>query len=153
MNSSKRFFGMAALAIAMLVWTSAPHATQGKAPPGAQGFKWWQSETYKKQLGLTAEQTRRMEEIFQKALPTLKVQKTSLDDAEEKFEKLIQRGEDTAVMEQLNLVEAARADLNKTRAVMLLGMRKVLTLDQWAKFTAMHQAAQSQPAKGPERTK
>jgi Spy/CpxP family protein refolding chaperone len=153
MKSSNPLFKMAALAIAMLVWTSTPHATQGKAPPGAQGFKWWQSETYKKELGLTAEQTRRMEEIFQNALPMLKVQKTALDNAEAKFEKLIEGGDDNAVMEQLNLVEAARADLNKTRALMLLGMRKVLTRDQWAKFTAMHQAAQSPPVKGPERTK
>ena len=133
---------MAALAIAVLVSTS--------TSPAAQGFKWWQSDTYKKELGLTAEQTRRLEEIFQKALPSLKVQKTELDEAEAKFEKLIERAEDNAVMEQLNLVEAARADLNKTRALMLLGMRKVLTRDQWAKFTALHQAAQKAPVKGSE---
>ena len=136
---------MAALAIAVLVCTSPSTA--------AQGSKWWQSEPYKKELGLTTEQTRRLEEIFQKALPTLKVQKTELDDAEAKFEKLIERGDDAAVMEQLNLVEAARADLNKSRALMLLSMRKVLTRDQWAKFTALHQAAQNPPVKGPDRTK
>ena len=133
---------MAALAIAVLAFTS--------TSPAAQGFKWWQSDTYKKELGLTAEQTRRLEEIFQKALPSLKVQKTALDEAEGKFEKLIERAEDNAVMEQLNLVEAARSDLNKTRAVMLLGMRKVLTRDQWAKFTALHQAAMNTPVKGAE---
>ena len=145
---------MAALAIAVLASTSTLPATQGlKTPPGVQGVKWWQLDYYIKELGLTAEQTRRMEEIFQKALPTLKVQKTALDDAEEKFERLVERGDDNQVMEQVNLVEAARADLNKTRTLMLLGMRKVLTRDQWARFTALHQAAQNQPAKGPKVTK
>jgi Spy/CpxP family protein refolding chaperone len=144
---------MAALAIAVLVSTSILSASQGKAPPGAQGGKWWQSDYYKKELGLTAEQTRRMEEIFQNALPTLKVQKTALDEAEATFERLLERGDDSQVMEQLNLVEAARADLNKTRNLMLLGMRKVLTRDQWARFTALHQAAQTAPAKGSERAK
>lgn len=133
---------MAALALAVLISTS--------THPAAQGFKWWQSETYKKELGLTSEQTRRLEEIWQKAMPTLKEQKTALDQAEDKFEKLIERADDKEVMEQVNLVEAARADLNKTRTLMLLSMRKVLTRDQWAKFTALHQAAQNAPAQKPE---
>jgi Spy/CpxP family protein refolding chaperone len=138
---------MAALAIAVLASTSTLSATQGsKTPPGIRGVKWWQSDYYIKELGLTAEQTRRMEEIFQGALPTLKVQMTTLEEAEAKFERLVERGDDNQVMEQVNLVEAARADLNKTRTLMLLGMRKVLTSNQWARFTAL-QAAQNQPAK------
>jgi Spy/CpxP family protein refolding chaperone len=145
---------MAVLALVVLASAATLSATQGsKTPPGIQGVKWWQSDHYIKELGLTAEQTRRMEEIFQNALPTLKVQKTALDEAEAKFERLVERGEDNQVMEQVNLVEAARADLNKTRTLMLLGMRKVLTRDQWARFTALHQASQNQPAKGPKVTK
>lgn len=145
---------MAVLALTVLASTSTLPATQGsKTPPGIQGMKWWQSDYYIKELGLTTEQTRRMEEIFQKALPMLKVQKTTLDEAEAKFERLVERGDDNQVMEQVNLVEAARADLNKTRTLMLLGMRKVLTRDQWARFTALHQAVQNQPAKGPKVTK
>ena len=135
---------MAVLALAVLVSTST-HA--------AQGFKWWTNDTYKKELGLTAEQTRRIEEIFQKAMPTLKDLNSALDQAEEKFEKLVERGDDKEVMEQVNLVEAARADLNKSRTLMLLGMRKVLTRDQWAKFTALHQASLNPPVKKPERPK
>lgn len=144
---------MAALAIAVLASTSTLSATQGsKTPPGIRGVKWWQSDYYIKELGLTAEQTRRMEEIFQGALPTLKVQMATLEEAEAKFERLVERGDDNQVMEQVNLVEAARADLNKTRTLMLLGMRKVLTSNQWARFTAL-QAAQNQPAKESKVTK
>ena len=86
---------------------------------------------------------------LQKALPTLKVQKTALDEAEAKFERLVERGDDNQVMEQVNLVEAARADLNKTRTLMLLGMRKVLTRDQWARFTACTRPRRTHPPKDP----
>ena len=110
-------------------------------PATGQGFKWWQDDEFKKELGLTAEQTRGLEEIFQKALPGLKVQKTALDTAEAQFERLIQRG-DKAAMEQIDAVEAARSALNKSRSKMLVTMRQTLTSDQWARFTALHQATE-----------
>jgi Spy/CpxP family protein refolding chaperone len=113
------------------------------APAASQGFKWWQAEQYIREMSLTSEQSKRLEEIFQSAVPTLKAQKKTLDEAESEFEKLMQRGGDAAVMEQVNRLETARAELSKSRTWMLLGMRKVLTADQWAKFTALqHQAAQ-----------
>jgi Spy/CpxP family protein refolding chaperone len=106
----------------------------------AQGFKWWNSEQYKRELGLTTDQSRRLEEIFQRALPTLRTYKKSLDDAEASFNKLVERGDDTAVMDQVGRVETARAELNKTRTMMLLKMRRALTTDQWVKLGALHQA-------------
>lgn len=147
MKSFRRLSSTATFAFAVaLVWIATLSA-------GQQGFKWWQSDRYRKELGLTAEQTRRMEEIFQKALPQLKAQKSALDEAEAKFERLVERGDDIVVMEQINVVEAARADLNKSRALMLYGMRKVMTRDQWVKFTALHQAAMQPPPPAPERPK
>jgi Spy/CpxP family protein refolding chaperone len=119
-------------------------------PASGQGFKWWQSDDFKKELGLTPEQTRQLEDVFQKALPGLKVQKTALDAAEAQFERLIEKG-DEAAMEQINVVEAARAELNKSRGLMLWNMRKVLTRSQWAKFTALQEA--SERARGPVRGK
>jgi|SRR5687767_9069808 len=110
-------------------------------PAAGQGFKWWQDDEFKKELGLTAEQTRGLEEIFQKALPNQKELKTALDVAEAQFAKLIQRG-DKAAMEQIDVVEAARSALNKGRSKMLVNMRQTLTSDQWARFTALHQATE-----------
>ena len=110
-------------------------------PATGQGFKWWQDEQFKKELGLTAEQTRGLEEIFQRALPGQKELKTALDVAEAKFAKLLQSG-DKAAMEQIDAVEAARAALNTGRSKMLVNMRQTLTSDQWARFTALHQATE-----------
>ena len=111
------------------------------APAAAQG-KWWQSEKFIKELGLTAEQTRTLENTFQASLPNLRALKKALDEAEAEFERRWERGDEALIMEQVNQVEAARAELNKARTTQLLRMRRVLTTNQWAKFTALHQAAE-----------
>lgn len=110
-------------------------------PVAAQG-KWWQSEEYRRELRLTPEQSKRLEDVFQAAVPTLKSLKKSLDQAESEFERLLERGDDGSVMDQVERVEAARAELNKSHTLMMLKMKRVLTADQWAKFTAMHQSAE-----------
>jgi Spy/CpxP family protein refolding chaperone len=113
----------------------------GASPLAAQGkFKWWQSDRYKTELMLTVEQSKRLEEIFQQALPGLRAQMKTLETAETELERLVQRGDDSAVMAQVARVEAARAELNTSRTVMLLKMRKLLTSDQWIKFGALHKA-------------
>jgi|SRR5690242_8042107 Spy/CpxP family protein refolding chaperone len=116
-------------------------------PAAAQGSKWWQSEQYRRDLGLSSEQSRRLEEIFQAAVPTLKAQKKALDLAEAEFERLMERGDDGSVMDQVERVETARAELNKSHTMMMLRMKKVLTPDQWARFTALHQAAERERAR------
>ena len=113
----------------------------GASPLFAQGkFKWWQSDRYKTELMLTADQSKRLEEIFQNALPTLRAQMKALESAETELERLVQRGDDSAVMAQVARVEAARAELNTSRTNMLLNMRRLLTIDQWIKFGALHKA-------------
>ena len=107
------------------------------APALAQRGKWWQNEQFQSELGLTAEQSTRLEEIFQKTQPTLRQRMRALDRAEDEFDRLVESGDDASVLEYVGIVEAARAELNKTRTVMLLRMRRSLTTDQWAKFTAL----------------
>jgi len=122
------------LLVGLLVLASAlPLAAQGK-------FKWWQSDRYKTELMLTADQSKRLEEIFQNALPTLRAQMKALESAETELERLVQRGDDSAVMAQVARVETARAELNTSRTLMLLKMRRLLTSDQWIKFGALHKA-------------
>ena len=108
-------------------------------PASAQGFKWWQDETFRRELGLTADQRSRLEEIFQKSVPAFRKQKEALDRAQAEFDRLVEQGDDASVMQQVIVVEAARAELNKGRTMMLLHMRRSLTADQWAKFTALHE--------------
>ena len=45
------------------------------APAFAQGFKWWQTERFQKELVLTSEQITRIEGIYQTTEPLLRAQK------------------------------------------------------------------------------
>jgi Spy/CpxP family protein refolding chaperone len=112
------------------------------ALPAAGQGKWWQSEDYKRELRLTTEQSKKLEEVFQASVPTLKSLKKALDQAESEFERLLERGDDGSVMDQVERVEAARAELNKSHTMMMLRMKRVLTTEQWTKFNAMHQTAE-----------
>ncbi|MEQ1757448.1 MAG: hypothetical protein ABL986_03955 [Vicinamibacterales bacterium] len=117
-------------------------------PASAQGFKWWNDETFRRELGLTTEQSSRLESIFQQSLPALRKHKDALDRAQADFDRLVERASDATVMEQVSAVEIARGELNKTRVMMLLRMRRSLTTDQWAKFTALqHQREANRPGR------
>lgn len=107
------------------------------APAAAQRGKWWQNDRVQRELGLTVEQSTRLEEIFQKSQPILRQQMEKLKQAEVAFDKVVETGDDAEVMRQADVVEAARAEMNKARTMMLLRMRRSLTADQWAKFTAI----------------
>ncbi len=107
------------------------------APASAQRGKWWQDDRFRKELALTEDQSVRLEEIFQKTQPTLREHMRALDRAEDELDRRIEQGDDAPVLEYVGVVEVARSELNKTRTLMLLRMRRVLTADQWAKLTAL----------------
>jgi len=127
------------LAVVVLAAVPAANQSQGQNPP-----KWWSSEQYRRELVLVPDQTKRLEEIFQAAVPTQKALKKTLDEAEAQFERLVEQGDKKGATEQINRVVAARADLQKSHALMLLDMRLILTRDQWTKLGALHQANEKQ---------
>lgn len=100
-------------------------------PLAAQG-KWWHSERFQKTLALTADQTSKIEAIFQAASPTLRAQKRALDKLEDELTKMVReaRVEEREVEAFVVRVEAARADLSKTRTLMFFRMHRVLSDEQ-----------------------
>lgn len=108
----------------------------------AQGFKWWQDENAQRKLELTADQSRRIEDIFQSVLPELRRRKRQLDSLEQELSRLVESAqeekEDTMIALQVDRVEEARAELNKARTLMLLRIRRVLTPEQRAKLSTTH---------------
>jgi Spy/CpxP family protein refolding chaperone len=128
---SGRFAALAAVVVgAAVLW----------APPAsAQGFKWWQSDTFVRGLGLTQDQSTKIEGIFQHTLPVLRKQKDALDKAEADFNQMVEASDDAQVMAQVGVVETARSELNKSRTMMLLRMRRVLTPDQRVTFVMLQQ--------------
>ena len=112
----------------------------GVQPAAAQGFKWWQMDRFQKGLSLTQEQIDRIEAIFQTAEPSLRAQKTALDKAEHKLSKVItdSNSDEAAVLQAAERVEAARAELSRTRTLQLFRMRRVLSDEQNTKMKEMH---------------
>jgi len=109
------------------------------SPTSTQGSKWWQSDAYVQELGLTADQSGRIEQIYQRTVPALRRYKDALDKAEADFNQMIEASDDTQVMAQVTVVETARSELNKARTMMLLRMRRVLTPDQRVKLVVLQQ--------------
>ena len=133
-----------AVAVAAVAVLAAPRAS-------AQGFKWWQSETFKRELGLTAEQSAKIETIFQANLAVLRREKETLDRAQADFNQMVEASDDAQVMAQVGVVEAASSELNKSRTMMLLRMRRVLTPDQRVKFVMLQQRNHGRPGDSHQR--
>jgi len=123
---------------AALVLASSPAFAQ-RPPDAPRPFAWWKSEPFKKELGLTADQSTRIDKIWETTRVELRQEWDELSKLEAKLSRQIQNDADEAVLtRQIDRVETARASANKTRSLMLVQMLKVLTPDQRTRFTALH---------------
>ena len=106
----------------------------------AQGFKWWQSDKFKADLALTPDQVTRLEDVYQGLRPTLTSGKKDLDRLEADLSKVIAEGvaPETDVMKLVDQTEHARAELAKSRTLMIYRMHQILTVEQRAKMNALH---------------
>jgi Spy/CpxP family protein refolding chaperone len=110
------------------------------APVSAQSFAWWKDEPFQKEVGLTADQCTRIDNVFQTTIPKLRQGKGELDRLQAELSQLIETNADEgAVVKQIDRVEAQRAMLNKMRTLMLLHMHQTLKPDQLVKFKAAYE--------------
>src|SRR2546430_2196179 len=115
-------------------------AVAGRLPAQSFGFSWWHDAQFQKELSLTTDQSSRIEAFFQSTLPTLRQGREALDRQEAELSRLIQFGADEKqVTVQIDKVETLRGSLNKTRTLMLLHMRQVLTADQRVKLNKLYE--------------
>ncbi len=125
--------------VALFVPADALAVQNTPAVNDAPRFKWWQNESIQRKLGLTGDQSQRLEEVFQSALPDLRRGKRQLDTLESELARLVESSaDDITVAQQVDRVEAARGVLNKTRTLMLLRMRRMLSADQRHRLDAFH---------------
>lgn len=133
-------------ALLAMLFVSAPAA----AGQGGK-FKWWRSERFVQELGLTAAQSARIEEVFQASWPALQAAKADLDRLEAELSRLIGEGTATEskVLQQIDRVEASRSAMGRTRSLMLFRMHRLLTADQRVKLKALYEAVEREKAKHP----
>jgi Spy/CpxP family protein refolding chaperone len=116
------------LMIATIAFTVVAHAQLKVA-----GGNWWKNQGTIDRLNLTTDQQKKLEDVFQQNRVRLIDQTAAVDREEVIMEQLMAADAlDVAKLRsQIDKVAEARAQLEKTNANMLLGMRMVLTKDQW----------------------
>ncbi len=133
------------LALAVIATFVAPLAALASQ---AQPFAWWKSEEFRRELQLTPEQAARIDDIFQTTLPELRAEIEELDRKEAQLSRLIENNVDeTVIVRHIDRVETSRANLNKTRALMLVRMRRVLSPEQRARMRELEEAARRPDAR------
>jgi Spy/CpxP family protein refolding chaperone len=104
------------------------------APPGM----WWKNPDIAQKVSLSADQQKRMDDIFQQSRLQLIDLKANVEKQEVMLEPMLSANppDTNKVLAQIDHVASARAELEKANARMLLGIRGVLSADQWTKLQA-----------------
>jgi protein CpxP len=121
-----------------------PPPMRPNRPPMEQAFhggppgRWWTDPALIQRLGLTADQQKRIDALFQQNRLKLIDLSAGVQKEDAILEPLLQadRPDESQVLAQIDRIAQARAELEKANARMLLGFRGVLTLDQWKKLQA-----------------
>lgn len=116
----------------------ANHPPMGRGMrPGPPG-RWWNNPDLVQKLSLTSDQQKRIEDLFQQNRLKLIDLNASLQKEETILEPLMsaEQPDESRILSQIDRVTQARAELEKANARMLLGMRRILTADQWKKLQA-----------------
>lgn len=99
-------------------------------------FTWWRTDAIVKEVELTPEQVEKIESVFQGMRAEARQEFQTLETLEDTLSSLIQSDADEGiVVRQIDRVETARAALSKTRSLMLLRIRRVLTPAQRTRLT------------------
>ncbi len=139
-----RFSRLITACLAALLFVGAGAASAGQGSK----FKWWKSERFVHELGLTKEQSRQVEEVFQASWPALQAAKEDLDRLETELSALIADGTapEAKVLHQIDKVEASRSVMGRARSLMLYRMHRVLSPEQRVKLKALYEAVEREKA-------
>lgn len=107
--------------------------------------RWWRRASTVQSLGLTTDQQKNMDDVFQQFRIKLIDANAALQRTEAALDPLVsaQPLDDGKITAQIDRVAEARAELEKVNGRMLLGIRKLLTPAQWAKLNASEPSAGS----------
>jgi Spy/CpxP family protein refolding chaperone len=113
-------------------WGERMHSGLRIGPPGI----WWKNPDLIQKLNLSPDQQKRMDDIFQQSRIQLVHMKATLEEEQILLEPMLNANppDSTKTLAQIDHIADARADLEKANAKMLLGIRTVLTPDQWTKL-------------------
>jgi len=135
-----------AMVLSFALFCGARAQAQGplmQPPPMERAFegrmlhgRWWDNPRIAQQIGLTADQQKKMDDIFQQNRLKLVDLSATLQKQELIMQPLMEaeQPDEGKILAQIDAIAQARAELEKNNARMLLEIRKVLTPDQWKKL-------------------
>ena len=127
-------------------------AATAAASPDLPDGKWWKRPRVAAAIGLTSDQTREIEGIFSKARPNLIDRKADLEKKQGELEDAIEaNAERKEIAARVDVVEDARAELQKARILMMLDIKQVLRAEQWDQLVRMQQEMRRQRMERGER--
>jgi Spy/CpxP family protein refolding chaperone len=140
---------------------SQPAPAQPASSPksdGQQRWKWWLNPDDRKELGITEQQSRDIDAIFESIAPKQREAWRQFEEQEDLLSKMVKDSTaDWTVVAQLSeKVERLRADINKTHTVMLYRINLLLTPEQRVKVKELRdrreEARKKQGDKGGRRS-
>ena len=100
--------------------------------------RWWNNPELVQKLALTSDQQKQMESVFEQNRPNLMDLSDKVRTAEMGMGSLLSsdQPDEGKVLAQIDRIAQARAELEKSNARMLLGLRRILTPAQWKTLQA-----------------
>jgi Spy/CpxP family protein refolding chaperone len=95
--------------------------------------RWWNNPEIAQKVGLSTDQQKKMDDIFQQSRLKLIDEHAAVEKEEAILEPLLSadQPDESRILAQIDKVAQSRAELEKANARMLLGLRGVLTTAQW----------------------
>lgn len=114
--------------------------------------KWWMDGPARAELGITDQQSAKIEAIFQSTLPAQRDRWREHEKLEPVVEQLIKEGTADAdhVARQVERLHALKAELNATRITTLYRMQRELSPEQRRKFRQMEERREAERRKSTE---
>lgn len=128
-----------------------PQPPQPPQPPQRDLGKWWKNSEIVQELQLTEVQITQIEKTFLEHRLKLIDLRYEVERQETLLQPLIEadRPDEAKVGAQIDLVLAARGRLEKENAMMMLAIRRVLSVEQWKKLEAFQQGRERMRFKQP----
>jgi len=152
MGETKKFLGIALILVGGLgalgvCGRAAAQDMRPGPPPMERAFggrmhgRWWDDPQTAQKVGLSADQQKKMDDIMQQNRLKLIDLNASLQKQEAIMQPLMEaeQPDEGKILAQIDAIAQARAELEKANARMLLGIRQVMTPDQWTKLKAMRE--------------
>ena len=110
---------------------------RGRGPLFGPGGKWWDNPEMVKRLSITADQQKKMDDVFQQNRLHLIDLHAALEKEEAVMDGLMNgpQLDDSKILPAVDRIAQARAELEKADARLMLALRHALTPEQWEKLS------------------